>query len=108
MSELKPCPFCGSEMQIIEDAEFENVYGHKTYNVSHDENTDCPAEIIDHCGDKDKDRLIKAWNTRSVDVDAIIKDIEDAGFYHCDCQRDIVIDYMELNQILKKHLLGGE
>ena len=68
-TELKPCPFCGSQMFLKSDNHCSQ--GHTAYYVDHETNSDCPAEIIDHCGDIDKERLIKQWNTRPVESELL-------------------------------------
>lgn len=70
--ELKPCPFCGAEAEIMRAAdEYEFVVAVNC--------TECSAhvrETDDHIG-RDMDALeaeaVAAWNKRAVDLAAIVK-----------------------------------
>ena len=60
MSELKPCPFCGSEDAICDM--FEDVYFVECW--------DCCAKIETYNGIED---AVKTWNTRAIDRDELLK-----------------------------------
>jgi len=71
-SELKPCPFCGAEAEIVRAGdEYEMVVAVNC--------TECSAHVreTDDSIDRDFDRLeaqaVAAWNKRAVDLSAILK-----------------------------------
>lgn len=65
MSELKPCPFCGGETELIHD---EYVNGWTIV---------CKKRCIRICHYESKQKLIEKWNTRASDAENYR--------YHVDC-----------------------
>ena len=57
MSELKPCPFCGSEGAILDEPFYEDEYGCFC-------NKKCGA--VGPC-DEDGEKAIEFWNTRPIE-----------------------------------------
>jgi len=81
MEKLKPCPFCGQEVQIERtDAEgnfhpdeyFDNPWSGLMYNIKHeydDVEGDCPIathkdEFVGALGYESVEELTEIWNTR--------------------------------------------
>lgn len=60
MSELKPCPFCGSD----------DVFRGMLEEVHYVECCDCCAKIETYNGIED---AVKTWNTRAIDRDELLK-----------------------------------
>ena len=62
MTELKPCPFCGCEVEIVI-----GIYGlhgiPNRYNIIHPEN-DCIMERFESYYTDNKEYLIEDWNRR--------------------------------------------
>ena len=58
MTMLKPCPFCGERVKIINDKFLDNNHFFIKCPT-----TDCITEYF--CSTDDKKELIKAWNRRS-------------------------------------------
>ena len=63
MTELKPCPFCGSEPRIIEDL---SIYWVRCDSLTCGVN----AKTIPY---NTRENAIKAWNTRAIDRDELLK-----------------------------------
>jgi len=57
--ELKPCPFCGSEMELLHDHTTENIdyIRHRVRQIS------CPINGASGFS-VGNDQLVAAWNTR--------------------------------------------
>lgn len=57
-NELKPCPFCNSEVSIYEE---QNWSGIKSWNA-YCPNEDCPMENVWASGFNTKEEVIAVWN----------------------------------------------
>lgn len=69
MSELKPCPFCGSEMEL-RISSYSDWHSSPSYwvchvDLAHAEEAKCP--VLDDSYNK-KAEAIEAWNRRATDA----------------------------------------
>ena len=62
MNDLKPCPFCGSEAEII--TAWNSVWGKDVYRIACS-NKACPIDYIVTKQHATKAEAIAAWNTRA-------------------------------------------
>lgn len=84
MSELKPCPFCGSKPVLTQDATASRD-GFDEYSVSC-ENAEC---LVNACtwGFESGDKAVEAWNTRAERTCHVV--IEDECPVCSECGEDI-------------------
>lgn len=70
MTELKPCPFCNSQVEV-----FIAIYGMQRsqdyYAIAHPDNTECVIDGVETSAYSDKEELIKEWNRRVKDKDLL-------------------------------------
>lgn len=71
--ELKPCPFCGSEAHLYEPSSTTLKYRWDGNTISdfesyHGWSIECPKHWHISFFDKDRDKVIKQWNTRSLEA----------------------------------------
>ena len=62
MSELKPCPFCGDEVEI-----FPTGLYHWRYAIHHKTKTECVLDAQSFVLPYEKDVAIEMWNRRADD-----------------------------------------
>lgn len=62
MTELLPCPFCGSEAEVYNVQESVSWHVEKPYTVSHRGKADCP---VDFAWFETEEEAVKAWSTRA-------------------------------------------
>ena len=64
MTELKPCPFCGCDVNVV--TAMEGIKGaHDYYAIAHPDDTNCIIDGIVTSAYPNKEELIEDWN-RSV------------------------------------------
>lgn len=78
MSELKPCPFCGSD----------DVFRGMLEEVHYVECCDCCAKVESYNGLED---AVAGWNARAIDRDDLLKVADECASADVDC----VIDWAE-------------
>lgn len=66
MAELKPCPFCGGKVEIVENYLYGKLVGYTPCCRK------CDCELKTYTS---KQNAKKAWNRRSYDDEIIVQDI---------------------------------
>lgn len=61
MSELKPCPFCGGEADVML---CQSAYG-QSYRIHHEHKSPCPAAYVNGLQFRTEAEAITAWNARA-------------------------------------------
>lgn len=72
MSELKPCPFCGGEVEIIATGLY-----HWKYAIRHKSKTECILDANAFALPYEKDDATRMWNTRVERKDEPQADVSD-------------------------------
>ena len=85
-TELKPCPFCGGEAEIVDTGD---LYGHCEYSVSCT-SCNCNTDWLTN-----KKEAVQAWNKRAFDyetADHISSFLQDNGYDDASKAVDCVFD----------------
>lgn len=111
MTDLKPCPHCGSPMKTMRDILFNKVTILHDYNDSRQ--TTCPFKVTANF--KDEATAAAAWNTRTPQWNPDIRNdsLDEAARYH-DLRVDALMEELKsdhfkddemvhLQSILNKH-----
>ena len=96
MNELKPCPFCGKQMEVVNE-----VHG---YYVSYNCQRGCLGDDI-VCMNRDKN-ISDIWNTRAIDK-RLVEAVEKIDFEISDdvpLPKDIELGLTRARRILGHHI----